>query len=185
MENLPEFKYHPNPIETGAFKTDKTVKCDCCRQMTDVYYEGSFYCIENIDYLCPFCIASGKAAEKFDGEFQDYASIEGISPNPSEPNTFNNKEAIEEVTKRTPTYNSWQQQVWLAHCDDLCAFIGYVGWNEIKDKVNEFADLQSDIQDYNFSTDDLSKYLFNNGSLQGYLFQCLHCKKYRLYMDCD
>ena len=87
----------------------------------------------------------------------------------------------EEVTKRTPGYCGWQQEVWLSHCDDLCAFVGYVGWNEIKDKLSEFADLQSDISDYDFNIDDLSKHLYNNGSLQGYLFQCLHCKKYRLY----
>ena len=25
----------------------------------------------------------------------------------------------------------------------------------------------------------------NGGGLQGYLFQCLHCGKYLLWMDCD
>ena len=185
MKNIPDFKYHPNPIETGAFKIDKAVICDCCGQMTDIYYTTPFYCVDDIDALCPFCIASGKAAEKFDGKFQDYASIEGIPPNPNEPNTLENKEAVEEVTTRTPGYVGWQQEVWLSHCDDLCAFIGYVGWNEIKDILNDFADLESDIKDYNFSIDDLAKNLVNNGHLQGYLFQCLHCKTYRLHMDCD
>lgn len=27
---LPQFKYHPKPLETGAFEQDKTVECDCC-----------------------------------------------------------------------------------------------------------------------------------------------------------
>ncbi|MDR1451030.1 MAG: CbrC family protein [Helicobacteraceae bacterium] len=172
MKDLPKFKYHPNPIGTGAFKTDKTVKCDCCGQTTNVYYTEPFYSVDDIECLCPFCIANGKAAEKFDGEFQDSASIEEISPNPNEPNTLNiNKEALEEVTKRTPGYIGWQQEVWLAHCGDLCAFIGYVGWNEIQDKLNDFVDIESDIEDYNsMSIDDLSKYLVNEGSLQGYLF---------------
>lgn len=182
---LPKFKYHPNPIETGAFKTDKEVICDCCGKSTRIYYTKPFYCIEKIDALCPSCIADGKASEKFDGEFQDYASIEGISPNPNEPDTLNNKKACKEVSQRTPGYSGWQQEVWLSHCDDLCAFLGYVGWEEIKDRLYSFADLESDIKDYNFNIDDLSKYLRNNGSLQGYLFQCLHCKKYRLYIDSD
>lgn len=29
---LPQFKYHPKPLETGAFEQDKTVECDCCEQ---------------------------------------------------------------------------------------------------------------------------------------------------------
>ena len=186
MEQLPKFKYHPNPVETGAFETDKVAKCDCCGEETNVYYTTPFYSIEDIDALCPCCIANGKAAKKFDGEFQDYASIEGISPNPNEPNTINiSNEAIEEVTKRTPGYIAWQQEVWLVHCGDLCAFIAYVGWNEIRDKLSEFADLEADCSEYGMSVEDLSEYLFNGGSCQGYLFQCLHCKKYRLYFDFD
>lgn len=39
---LPLFKYHPKPLETGAFKQDKTVECDCCEQPTSVYYSGPF-----------------------------------------------------------------------------------------------------------------------------------------------
>jgi uncharacterized protein CbrC (UPF0167 family) len=184
MENFPIFKYHPNSIETKAFKTDKSVKCDCCGQKTNIYYTKPFYSVNEINALCPFCIANGKAAEKFDGEFQDYASIEGISPDPNEPNTvYIAKDAIEEVTKRTPGYSGWQQEVWLNHCGDLCAFIGYVGWNEIKNKLSEFVNLEADCGEININ--DLSKYLVNGGSMQGYLFQCLHCKKYRLYIDFD
>ncbi len=43
---LPQFKYHPKPLETGAFEQDKTVECDCCEQQTSVYYSGPFYCVE-------------------------------------------------------------------------------------------------------------------------------------------
>ncbi|EFC7612994.1 hypothetical protein CSE53_003500, partial [Escherichia albertii] len=43
---LPIFKYHPQPLETGAFKQDKTVECDCCEQETSVYYSSPFYCVD-------------------------------------------------------------------------------------------------------------------------------------------
>lgn len=43
---LPQFKYHPKPLETGAFEQDKTVECDCCEQQTSVYYSGPFYCVD-------------------------------------------------------------------------------------------------------------------------------------------
>lgn len=46
---LPLFKYHPKPLETGAFEQDKTVECDCCEQQTSVYYSGPFYCVDEVE----------------------------------------------------------------------------------------------------------------------------------------
>jgi len=43
MNQLPKFKYHPNPIETGAFKQDKIVRCGCCKKDTAIYYDGGIY----------------------------------------------------------------------------------------------------------------------------------------------
>ncbi|MEX5190712.1 CbrC family protein, partial [Escherichia coli] len=53
---LPQFKYHPKPLETGAFEQDKTVECDCCEQQTSVYYSGPFYCVDEVEHLwiCPY-----------------------------------------------------------------------------------------------------------------------------------
>lgn len=185
-KTLPFFKYHPNPLETGTFKTDKRVICNCCGQKTSVYYTNPFYCHDDVEVLCPWCIDSGKAAEKFNGEFQDYCGIDGISSDPDEPDTIKFRPGIvDELILRTPGYRGWQQEVWLSHCDDLCAFVGYVGWDEIKDKLDLFADLDGDCSDANGNSADLANYLRNNGSCQGYLFQCLHCGKYRLYFDFD
>ena len=184
-KELPYFKFHPNPVETEAFEYDNVI-CDCCGKETSVYYSGPFYCEGNIEALCPWCIASGKAAKKFDGGFQDYASIEGISADPSKANEIDYPaESLKEVTERTPAYNSWQQGFWLGHCGDLCAFVGYVGWAEIENKLDDFFDLESDCREFGLDREDLPKVLKNNGSCQGYLFQCLTCKKYRLYFDFD
>jgi len=186
MQNLPQFKYHPNPLETGAFETGDAQECDCCGQTVSIYYTGPFYSIDEINALCPFCIANGSAAEKFDGTFQDYASIDGISPNPSEPNILTNDDATEEVCTRTPGYRGWQQEVWLTHCNDCCAFVGYVGWDEIQQMglTDEIADDLAKNSEF-YTIEDVQKYCRNNGDMQGYLFQCLHCKKHRLHMDCN
>jgi uncharacterized protein CbrC (UPF0167 family) len=32
---------------------------------------------------------------------------------------------------------------------------------------------------------DVAEYLAKDGSLCGYLFQCLHCRKYYLWVDAD
>ena len=74
-----EFKYHPDPLGTGAFKNDQTVVCSCCGKETAVYYTGPFYSVEDVGKLCPECIGSGRASEKFDGEFQDGESTDSVS----------------------------------------------------------------------------------------------------------
>lgn len=62
-----KFRYHPDPLKTGAFLNDKTVTCDCCGKQTDVYYTNPFYSAADVNNLCPECIASGAAAKKFKG----------------------------------------------------------------------------------------------------------------------
>jgi hypothetical protein len=171
---LPIFKYYPDPIKAGDFKTDKTVICDCCERETDVYYNGSFYCTEEVEFLCPRCIKSGEASEKLEGSFQDFYE------------EINDKSKTDELCHRTPGYAGWQSGNWLAHCDDDCAFVGYVGWKEIVEMGLEAeieADLTLESHGYDFA--DIKKHLTNDGSMQGYLFRCLVCGKHRLYADCD
>lgn len=180
---LPLFKYHPKPLETGAFEQDKTVECDCCEQQTSVYYSGPFYCVDEVEHLCPWCIANGSAAEKFAGSFQDDASIEGVEFEYDEEDDFAGikntypDEMLKELVERTPGYHGWQQEFWLAHCGDFCAFIGYVGWNDIKDRLDEFANLEEDCENFGIRNSDLAKCLQKGGDCQGYLFRCLHCGK--------
>ena len=186
---LPVFKYHPDPLGTGAFSTDKAVKCDCCQQTTDIYYESPFYSVADIDALCPWCIADGSASLKFEGEFQDSASVEGIDCEYDDDGEFSHTinpypdEMLDELVKRTPGYRGWQQEVWLAHCNEPCEFIGYVCWDDIKDRLDEFVSLEDDIQEYGFSVEELSGLLHKDSDAQGYLFRCLHCKKLRLHFD--
>lgn len=173
---IPTFKYHPDPLGTGAFIKGEPQICECCGKETEIWYEGPFYSEEEIECLCPECIASGKAAEKFDGMFQDDFSLEKkLEP-----------EKIDELIHRTPGYMGWQQEFWLAHCDDYCAFVGYVGWKEIVDMglEKEIEETYDKKLDY-FEFEDIKKNLQNGGSMQGYLFRCLHCKKHFLYIDCD
>ncbi len=91
---LPTFRYHPNPLETGAFEESADgVACD------------SFYAVEDIEYLCPECISSGEAARKYDGSFQDDFSLDDGVDDP---------EKLDELIHRTPGYSGWQQEYWRA-----------------------------------------------------------------------
>ena len=172
--DIPKFKYHPNPMQTEALKSDKEVFCDCCKKLTRVYYDGPFYSTYDVEYLCPQCIASGEAAMKFDGEFQDPISVDDILDD----------DKLDELVHRTPGYCGWQQEYWLAHCDDFCAFIGYVLWKDIIDMGLEEEIEETYREDLNGIDIETVKECLN-GSMQGYLFQCLSCKKHFLYIDCD
>ena len=49
---LPTFRYHPNPLETGAFKESPDgVVCDCCGKTTHIfYYKGPFFSEKDMDF---------------------------------------------------------------------------------------------------------------------------------------
>ncbi|EEM02735.1 hypothetical protein CN568_02045 [Bacillus pseudomycoides] len=117
---LPTFKYNPNALELGIIKKEFTT-CSVCKNEREYVYSGPFYSIERVESICPWCIANGNASKKFDGEFQDPHSCEEVS----------DEEKVKELIHRTPGYGGWQQEYWLSHCNDFCAFIGYVEWEEI------------------------------------------------------
>ena len=171
---LPKFRYNPNCYENGVFKPTapgSQAICDRCGRPSEYYHEG-MYSAEDVAFLCPHCIADGTAAEKFDGEFvQDAEKI------------FGNEERTEELFMRTPGLETWQGEYWLAHCNDHCAFIGYVGIEEL----NEMDITEDVLGDYaetgDVDVEIVRKHLKKKGDMAGYLFRCLHCGKYRLHVD--
>ncbi|NCE64853.1 hypothetical protein D1159_09690 [Pseudoflavonifractor sp. 524-17] len=178
LAQLPRFRYHPNPFRTQAFRVaEPPVTCDCCGKPAGVCYEGPFYAVEEVTALCPACIASGRAAQKFDGAFQDDCSLEEGADCP---------EALDELIHRTPGYRGWQQEYWRAHCGDWCAFLGYVGYRELRQMglVEEVLDDPMWAQ-WGEAPEKVLRSVENAGSVQGYLFQCLHCGKHLLWVDCD
>ena len=174
--NLPIFKYHPNCYDSNVFekvKTETNTTCQCCGEPTDIFY-NTMYCRETVNCLCPMCVSSGAAAKKYSGKFvQDAENIDDCA------------DKTDELFHRTPGYVSWQGENWLAHCNDYCAYIGDVGAKELEEMgiaEEVFADY-AQMNQYDIS--DVRSYLVKTGSLAGYLFQCLHCEKYRLWVDAD
>ena len=169
------FRYHPNPLETGAFEESPDgVACDCCGKTTHIYYTAPFYAVEDIEYLCPECISSGEAARKYDGSFQDDFSLDDGVDDP---------EKLDELIHRTPGYCGWQQEYWRAHCGDYCAYLGYVGAKELR-ALGVLEDVLDDPM-WDDKQKEMIQESVNGGHLQCYLFQCLHCGKHLIWMDCD
>ncbi len=167
-----EFKYYKNIMETGVFKTDEKVICECCGKETNIYYDGVFYSEEEIEFLCPECISSGLAAEKFDGEFFDDEFIDKVD----------DEEKIRELLFKTPNYTTETDACWIAHCDDYCQFIGEVTWDYLVEHNLEYVldELKDVFAEDGIDIGQIKKYLDGESELKGYLFQCIHCKKYEI-----
>ncbi|MFJ2505036.1 CbrC family protein [Microbacterium sp. NPDC087592] len=180
-EELPKFRFHPNAYDLGAFES-VVGRCDACRSDRTLRYTGSFYAVDEVEYICPWCVADGTAARLFDGEFSDYAGIEGIPPEPGSPATVDLDEAIE-VCTRTPSYPSWQQEQWPSHCGRPCAFMGDIGASDLP-RYQDEPDFAADV-DGGLGWDPplLRTHLTAGGDLAGYLFQCLSCGAHRLHVD--
>jgi uncharacterized protein CbrC (UPF0167 family) len=120
---LPEFRYHPDPLATGSVKPSEAV-CACCQRVRGYIYEASVYGPGELrGKLCPWCIADGEAAFRFGVYFsvEDPLVEAGIA-----------RHIINEVTRRTPGYNCWQQEEWQVCCGDACAFHGDATSEELK-----------------------------------------------------
>lgn len=169
---IPTFKYHPNPLRTGAFEIlDESEVCPACNKETMVIYSSMPYCIENVEHICPGCIADGTAALKYKATFSQSA----------ESNELIDKEKYSELFERTPGYISWQGENWLTCCDDYCAYLGTVGTEELEDMG--IADEVIEAYERRNEYEDIRPYLTKDGHLCGYLFRCLKCHKYHLWVD--
>ena len=91
--------------------------CARCGRARGLVYAASVYTAQRglRGRLCPWCVADGSAARRFDATFNDDCPLIEAGVDDA---------VVEEVCCRTPGYSSWQQEVWQACCGDACAFHG-------------------------------------------------------------
>jgi uncharacterized protein CbrC (UPF0167 family) len=173
---LPRFTYHPNPIETGSIVPSDEV-CECCGIKRGYVYCTVPYGEVEYEYLCPWCIADGSAHEKLGVEFSDSWPLEKANVP---------QHVIEQVSFRTPGYLSWQQENWLACCNDACEYHGDAPAAELQALDSD--GLINLSRDTGFSVEDLIeivKHYQPKGSPAFYKFVCRHCRTVRYSADCD
>lgn len=120
---FPKFKYHQNPIKSLSFiKSD--MECNCCNKKTGYIYNLSIYSSLDVEdvVICPWCLANGDAAKKYQATFNDTYSVESKIPNSEN----------DEILHRTPSYPTWQDFDWMIHCGHPAIFIGDADKSTIK-----------------------------------------------------
>jgi uncharacterized protein CbrC (UPF0167 family) len=180
-DQLPTFRYHPDPIATGSVEASENV-CIICNTARGYIYTGPVYCEAEITGgICPWCIADGSAHEALDAEFTDREGIGDRGRWDEIPDSV-----LEEVAYRTPSYSGWQQEVWFTHCNDAAAFLGAVGRNELDALGPEaIASIQASTDLEGNQWAHFFERLNKDGSPTAYLFRCLHCGTYGGTTDSD
>ncbi len=173
--SIPAFTYHPNPLATGSVK-QSDVSCRCCGVARGYIYTASVYApVSYRDCICPWCISDGSAAAKFEAMFSDDNPLAeaGLS-----------EAIIEEVTKRTPGYNSWQQEMWLSCCDDACEFHGDAPLAELQ--ALQGVALARTLTAWGWKERDWAQFVQHyqpGGSSAVYKFRCRHCGDIKYAID--
>ncbi|MFK4101372.1 CbrC family protein [Streptomyces sp. NPDC019531] len=166
---LPRFPYHPNPVATGSVTTSDS-PCVCCGQERGWVYTGPVYAADAPDSgICPYCIAFGKAAERYDASFAD--GIEGDVP----------EDVVTAVLRRTPGFFAWQSPHWLTHCGDGAEFLGAAGARELKEHPDAVDHLRAQWPDHRF--DGFLASLDKDDQPTAYLFRCRVCATHLAYAD--
>jgi uncharacterized protein CbrC (UPF0167 family) len=161
--SLPAFKYHPDPVATGAV-SESSETCACCGQARGYVYEGAVYGDKDIGgALCPWCIADGSAASKFGASFSDESALESLPKN-----------IVEEVTRRTPGFLA-DSEAWLICCDDSCAYHGDAPRAELEALSGD--DLQATLEFLEWDAAKWKNFVASYATSEATMhkFQCLHC----------
>jgi uncharacterized protein CbrC (UPF0167 family) len=174
---FPEFPYHPDPRSTG-FVAESDARCTACGAARGYIYAGPVYAVEELaEAFCPWCIADGTAAAKFDAEFTDVGF--GVPDDVS-------SDVRERIARRTPGFGGWQQEHWLYHCGDGAAFLGRAGAAELASYPDAIDALRHEHDEHGWPPDQVEDYLAEldkDGQPTAYLFRCRHCQQHVAYSD--
>lgn len=165
---LPAFTYHPDPVSTGSVvESDKT--CEACGESRGWMYSGPLYSASDVEDVCPWCIANGDAAQRFDVDFTTTDSAPSAVP----------REVCDEIVRRTPGFSGWQQERWLFHCGDGAMYLGRPPWDEIR----KVPDIVRHLANETGWTVEEFRQIDPGDNVSYYLFRCRHCPEHLAYFD--
>ncbi|MEV6270917.1 CbrC family protein [Kribbella sp. NPDC051936] len=156
--------------------------CDLCSRPAGFRYAGPVFGRQP-EVVCLRCIADGTAAISLglrDGIRAEFTDVGWGVPDDVP------KAVREEISQRTPGFIGWQQEHWLYHCADAAAFLGRVGWDDVRPLPDALASLRADLVQLGVdasAAEEQIAAMHRDGELTGYLFRCLHCGTHFAYSD--
>jgi len=117
MTTLPKFPYHRDPMSSGSLQESDDA-CACCGMSRGILYAGNVYSRERPENLCPWCIADGSAAAKYDAEFFDaYFCDDDLNEVDLPVSTRL------EVFGRTVGFATFNPIAWWVHCNQPAEYV--------------------------------------------------------------
>jgi len=191
------FRYFADPHHFGLYSKEPQT-CGLCGEERPVY-EGPYYGIEEVEFVCEECLVGGKLAEHDlttnEGELRTLVEqlterLPGESP---EQITEMARQRKAELEQRTPHLSTWQDFFWPAHCGDYCQYLKVVGKKDLLQLAPDSDGKRFLAKHVEHDVDGLWEHMradspYNadlNYSPEFFLFRCLECGEYVLYWDCD
>ncbi|QFP75173.1 CbrC family protein [Deinococcus sp. AJ005] len=175
-EVLPQFPYYADPVGDGRI-VQQDIVCDVCEKPRNWAYVGSLYVPGGKpEFLCPWCVADGSAAAKFQGGFQDADFSENASA-----------ESVAAVMRQTPRVVIWNPIFWPDHCDECCTYFGEFIPSEQPElalRTDVLAEAQAIARGISekWGAEDVLD-CGERGSITLHLFQCRQCGTHKLSPD--
>jgi len=148
------FKYFKDPMNF-SYISDKPVACSICNEIKICFDAGGYIGVEEIDYICEDCLASGKLID-LDIESNLVYAIDS-----------SDEESLT-IAYKTPAFPTWQDTAWPVVNGQYPLFERIASKEDFKDK-QEFVD--------SFIEDEQSK------SEIGWLWDMLPDKKLNNYEE--
>ncbi len=172
---LPLFRYHPDPISTGSIKPSHE-PCVCCGKNTGFKYTAALHGRHRPGRVA--CVPGVLPAVRL-----RLSSIVFSDESPLV-RAGMPRAIVLEVSRRTPCYNCWQQDVWAACCQDGCVFHGDASVSELLSlKGEELAEVQREWSISSIRRAAFVKQYVPGGGIAVYRFDCRHCGKTRYGLD--
>lgn len=171
------FRYHPDPLATGAVAAEPVV-CQVCRRERSHRYTLPVYSEHDVDSVCPWCIADGSLAATFDAFLNDIAGHLSSGP----PHLRISEPVRDEVCRRTPGFSSWQEVSWLVCCNNAMQYLGLADHWAIEHEPG----LRQALEEFGVPGEHIAELRADaDASLLCHWFRCLHCSTSRGLVDCD
>lgn len=170
--------------------------CGICMRIGQCFELGSaIICCEEaseVGYGCAECLAAGKFEFWHDteiGMLDENGLTKVYKHNQQPPENFPNDALV--ALRRTPQIATWQQELWLTHCNDFMAYQGTWSPGDFyKNAPNGdgralFLEMTDDGKSLWDDSMPEGKTILKEWHAAYYVFKCRHCGKLRGNWDCD